>query len=197
MKKCCPGDYPYVQVTFVIDIQTFMVISDLASGPVHQCAYVCRQPKFQLKSENDGQLPSWRCDAVHILFLVNLCPWPRPMKPPWCMCIHFFSTHIDNCSLTSPSSAPHNKPPFIHVQHKMHISDSTSAWCVRALKYNKDWRLDSSGNWRRNGDRLFCWPSTILKERERWYSYYQLPRIPNSSCYSSCSSSQKTWLAIS
>ena len=58
MKKCCPGDYPYVQVTFVIDIQTFMVISDLASGPVHQCAYVCRQPKFQLKSENDGQLPS-------------------------------------------------------------------------------------------------------------------------------------------
>ena len=95
-----------------------------------------------MSSEADG-------DGKHILFLVNLCPWPGPMKPPCCMCIHFLSTHIDICLLFSPPRCP---------AQNAHLW----LWCARAGVQFKD----SSGIWRRNGDRLFnklC--LVILKER--------------------------------
>ena len=85
-------------------------------------------------------------DVEHILFLVNLCPWPGPVKPPCCMCIHFLPTHIlppcrTLCTHFLPSSAhiltiaccslPEISPKVwaqtVHSQHRKHISFSTPA----------------------------------------------------------------------
>ena len=85
-------------------------------------------------------------DVEHILFLVNLCPWPGPVKPPCCMCIHFLPTHIlppcrTLCTHFLPSSAhiltiaccslPEISPKVwaqtVHSQHRKHISFSMPA----------------------------------------------------------------------
>ena len=68
-------------------------------------------------------------NAVHILFLVNLCPWPGP----WSLlvaCAYISCPHILTIACCSPTqNGPHPKsqPPFLDSQHKMHISESTSA----------------------------------------------------------------------
>ena len=122
-------------------------------------------------AENPGQACA---DVEHILFLVNLCPWPGPMKPPCCMCIHFLSTHIDNCLLFFPRRCP---APNAHLW----------LWCARAGVQFKD----SSGTWRRNGDRLFnklclviVWE--ILKERTLITPKCNTKMVANVAFYSNC-----------
>ena len=123
MKTCCPGDYLYVRVTFVIDIQTFMMISDLAPvpfTPMCLCLQTTQVPARIWEWRSVTKLTLWRCahiipcqplsvakaheaSLVHVhTFLLHtywqLLPLPPPprVRPPTIS--HHLSTSNTKCT---------------------------------------------------------------------------------------------------